>query len=112
MSSFAQTYFQSGNNIPLWEFPEHQAEVGVDQVVDLLGAVDSRDVTQIRVCRRVEADEPRDDATLPGQHLRSSAAAGRLCGRCKTDSVISTVWRSSLYLVSVLKFNHCYFLIF
>lgn len=75
---FAQTYFQSGDNIPLGEFPEHQAEVGVHQVVDLLRAVDSRDVTQLRVGRRVEADEARDDATLPGQHLRSSAAAGRL----------------------------------
>lgn len=74
----AQTYFQSSDNIPLWQFPEHQAEVGVDQVVDLLRAVDSRDVAQLRVGRSVEADEARNDATLPGQNLRSSAAAGRL----------------------------------
>lgn len=83
MSTLRLTYFQSGDNIPLWEFPEHQAEVGVDQVVDLLRAVDSRDVTQLRIGRCVEADEPGDDATLPGQHLRCSAAAGRLGGAAK-----------------------------
>lgn len=77
---FAQAYFQPSDNITLWEFPEHQAEVGVDQVVDLLRAVDSRDVTQLWVGRSIEADEPWDDSTLPGQHLRSSAAAGRLWG--------------------------------
>lgn len=83
VSTLRLTYFQSGDNIPLWEFPEHQAEVGVDQVVDLLRAVDSRDVTQFRIGRCVEADEPGDDATLPGQHLRCSAAAGRLGGAAK-----------------------------
>lgn len=73
-----QTYFKPGDNIPLWEFSEHQAEVGIYQVVNLLGAVDSRDVAQLRIGRCVEADEPRDDTTLSGQYFGSSAAAGRL----------------------------------
>lgn len=40
--------------------------------------MDSRDITQLRVNRRVEAHKPRDDATLSGKYLSSSAATGRL----------------------------------
>lgn len=72
------SYFQSGDNIPFGEFPEHQAEVGIHQVVYLLRAVDSGDVAQLRRDRRVEAHKPRDDTTLPGQHLSCPAATGRL----------------------------------
>lgn len=89
--SFARTCLQSGDDVPLGQFPEHQAEVGVDQVVDLLRAVDSGDVTQLRVGRGVEADEARDDASLPGQHLRRPATAGRLHGGWKREELFNSV---------------------
>lgn len=74
----AQTHLQSGDNIPLGELPEHQAEISIHQVVYLLRAVDGGDVTQLRGDRCVEAHKPRDDATFSGQYLSSSAATGRL----------------------------------
>lgn len=40
--------------------------------------MDSRDITQLRINRRVEAHKPRDDTTLSGKYLSSSAATGRL----------------------------------
>lgn len=42
-----QTHFQSGDNIPLGEFSEHQAEISIYQVIYLLCAMDSRDVAQL-----------------------------------------------------------------
>lgn len=72
------THFKSGDTIPLGEFPEHQAEISIYQVVYLLRAVDSWDITQLWINRRVKAHKPRDDTTLPGQYLGSSAATGRL----------------------------------
>lgn len=73
-----QAHFQSGDNIPLWEFPQHQAEISIHQVVYFLRSVDSWDITQLRGDRRVEAHEARDGTPFPGQNLSSSAAAGRL----------------------------------
>lgn len=40
--------------------------------------MDSGDITQLRIDRCVEAHKPRDDTTLSGQYLSSSAATGRL----------------------------------
>lgn len=42
-----ETHFQSCDNIPLGQFPEHQAEICIHQVVYLLRAVDSGDITQL-----------------------------------------------------------------
>lgn len=73
-----ETHFQSGYSISFGEFPEHQAEISIYQVVYLLCAVDSWDITQLRSDRGVKAHKPRDDTTFPGQQLRSPAATGRL----------------------------------
>lgn len=90
------THFKSGDTIPLGEFPEHQAEISIHQVVYLLRAVDSGDITQLWINRRVKAHKPRDDTTLPGQHLRSSAATGRLVTGGETlgqHKNLSKMWR-------------------
>lgn len=72
------THFKPGDNIPLREFSEDQAEISIHQVVYVLRAMDSRDIAQLRVNRRVEAHKPRDDTTLSCKYLSSSATTRRL----------------------------------
>lgn len=75
---FSDTHFQSGDNIFLGEFPQDHPEVRINQTVDVLRAVNSWHITQLRRGRGAEAHEARDHSALPAKNLRSPAAARRL----------------------------------